>query len=44
MATSSVEPHPQLPLDDYRRYGRQMILDGFGLQGKRGLFVLPFTL
>lgn len=23
----------QLSLDDYRRYGRQMILDGFGLQG-----------
>ncbi|KAF8920113.1 hypothetical protein CPB85DRAFT_1211772 [Mucidula mucida] len=24
----------QLPLDDYRRYGRQMILDGFGLEGQ----------
>lgn len=23
-----------LALDDYRRYGRQMILDGFGLSGK----------
>ncbi|KAJ8072579.1 hypothetical protein PM082_016138 [Marasmius tenuissimus] len=23
-----------LPLDDYRRYGRQMILDGFGLGGQ----------
>jgi molybdopterin/thiamine biosynthesis adenylyltransferase len=23
-----------LDLDDYRRYGRQMILDGFGLQGE----------
>ncbi|KAL0954710.1 hypothetical protein HGRIS_003664 [Hohenbuehelia grisea] len=23
-----------LPLDDYRRYGRQMILDGFGLPGQ----------
>jgi len=22
-----------LELDEYRRYGRQMILDGFGLQG-----------
>ncbi|KAI1786774.1 hypothetical protein LXA43DRAFT_1032466 [Ganoderma leucocontextum] len=33
MAASSVDPQPQLPLDDYRRYGRQMILDGFGLQG-----------
>lgn len=22
-----------LPLEDYKRYGRQMILDGFGLQG-----------
>ena len=22
-----------LPLDDYQRYGRQMILDGFGLPG-----------
>lgn len=33
MATS-VEQKLPLPLDDYRRYGRQMILDGFGLQGK----------
>jgi adenylyltransferase/sulfurtransferase len=24
----------ELPLQDYRRYGRQMILDGFGLSGK----------
>jgi molybdopterin/thiamine biosynthesis adenylyltransferase len=24
-----------LPLDDYKRYGRQMILDGFGLSGKK---------
>ena len=24
---------PTLPLDDYRRYGRQMIIDGFGLPG-----------
>ncbi|KAI0364751.1 hypothetical protein BV20DRAFT_1125413 [Pilatotrama ljubarskyi] len=32
--TSSVEPQPQLPLGDYRRYGRQMILDGFGLEGQ----------
>ncbi|KAI0833755.1 hypothetical protein BC628DRAFT_1307797 [Trametes gibbosa] len=31
---ASVEPQPQLPLGDYRRYGRQMILDGFGLQGQ----------
>lgn len=23
-----------LSLDDYRRYGRQMILDGFGLSGE----------
>lgn len=23
-----------LPLDDYKRYGRQMILDGFGLPGE----------
>lgn len=23
-----------LPLEDYKRYGRQMILDGFGLPGK----------
>lgn len=23
----------ELHLDDYRRYGRQMILDGFGLPG-----------
>ena len=34
MAASSVEPQPQLPLEDYRRYGRQMILDGFGLDGR----------
>ncbi|KAI0667802.1 hypothetical protein C8Q78DRAFT_1081688 [Trametes maxima] len=34
MASLSVEPQPQLPLEDYRRYGRQMILDGFGLQGQ----------
>ncbi|KAI3604569.1 molybdenum cofactor synthesis 3 [Moniliophthora roreri] len=26
-----------LPLADYRRYGRQMILDGFGLEGQLGL-------
>lgn len=25
-----------LPLGDYKRYGRQMILDGFGLQGAYG--------
>ncbi|RPD54292.1 hypothetical protein L226DRAFT_516044 [Lentinus tigrinus ALCF2SS1-7] len=30
----SVEPAPQLSLEDYRRYGRQMILDGFGLEGQ----------
>ena len=30
---TSVELTPQLPLEDYRRYGRQMILDGFGLEG-----------
>ena len=29
----AVAPEPKLPLDDYRRYGRQMILDGFGLDG-----------
>ncbi|KAH9902517.1 hypothetical protein C8Q73DRAFT_633504 [Cubamyces lactineus] len=35
MPTSySVEPQPQLPLPDYRRYGRQMILEGFGLEGQ----------
>ncbi|EJF56497.1 hypothetical protein DICSQDRAFT_150395 [Dichomitus squalens LYAD-421 SS1] len=34
MAASSVEPQPSLPLEDYRRYGRQMILDGFGLEGQ----------
>ncbi|KAI9056820.1 hypothetical protein FKP32DRAFT_1415841 [Trametes sanguinea] len=34
MASSSVEPPPSLPLPDYRRYGRQMILDGFGLDGQ----------
>jgi len=26
-----------LHLDDYKRYGRQMILDGIGLPGKRSL-------
>jgi len=26
-----------LPLDDYQRYGRQMILDGFGLPGMDAL-------
>ncbi|RXW17828.1 hypothetical protein EST38_g8018 [Candolleomyces aberdarensis] len=26
-----------LPLEDYKRYGRQMILDGFGLQGQINL-------
>ncbi|KAH9933670.1 uncharacterized protein BXZ73DRAFT_46213 [Epithele typhae] len=31
---ASVEPIPELPLEDYRRYGRQMILDGFGLPGQ----------
>ncbi|KAI0636161.1 hypothetical protein C8Q77DRAFT_1155867 [Trametes polyzona] len=31
---SFVEPQPQLPVEDYRRYGRQMILDGFGLDGQ----------
>ncbi|TFK86712.1 hypothetical protein K466DRAFT_663574 [Polyporus arcularius HHB13444] len=33
-ASPFVEPAPQLPLEDYRRYGRQMILDGFGLGGQ----------
>ncbi|OSC98554.1 hypothetical protein PYCCODRAFT_1439250 [Trametes coccinea BRFM310] len=37
MASSSVEPPPSLPLQDYRRYGRQMILDGFGLDGQSKL-------
>ncbi|CDO77184.1 hypothetical protein BN946_scf184705.g9 [Trametes cinnabarina] len=37
MASSSVEPSPSLPLEDYRRYGRQMILDGFGLEGTLGV-------
>jgi len=26
-----------LPLQDYQRYGRQMILDGFGLPGRPNL-------
>ncbi|TEB34439.1 hypothetical protein FA13DRAFT_1481490 [Coprinellus micaceus] len=30
------ETYP-LPLEDYKRYGRQMILDGFGLQGQVNL-------
>ena len=33
-SSANVEPEPQLPLEDYRRYGRQMILDGFGLDGR----------
>ncbi|KAI8969851.1 hypothetical protein BD414DRAFT_253186 [Trametes punicea] len=37
MAFLSVEPQPSLPLADYRRYGRQMILDGFGLDGQQRL-------
>ncbi|KAI0353810.1 hypothetical protein OH77DRAFT_1457885 [Trametes cingulata] len=32
--TASVQPQPPLPLGDYRRYGRQMILEGFGLEGQ----------
>ncbi|KII89613.1 hypothetical protein PLICRDRAFT_39723 [Plicaturopsis crispa FD-325 SS-3] len=31
---SPVMESQTLPLDDYRRYGRQMILDGFGLPGQ----------
>ncbi|KAF5341982.1 hypothetical protein D9611_001680 [Ephemerocybe angulata] len=30
-------PEYPLPLEDYKRYGRQMILDGFGLQGQVNL-------
>jgi hypothetical protein len=30
---SIATPDLRLPLQDYRRYGRQMILDGFGLPG-----------
>lgn len=26
----------QLLLEDYGRYGRQMIMDGFGLPGEKG--------
>lgn len=33
----------ELQLDDYQRYGRQMILDGFGLPGSF-LFYLVFYL
>lgn len=33
-----VEPQPELPLGDYRRYGRQMILDRFGLEGPFNIF------
>lgn len=31
-----------LPLQDYRRYGRQMIIDGLGLPGKLLLEYAPF--
>jgi hypothetical protein len=34
MASSS-----PLALDDYRRYGRQMILDEIGLEGVRGAWL-----
>ncbi|KAI0926409.1 hypothetical protein AcW1_008592 [Taiwanofungus camphoratus] len=34
MANILSEGSPGLPLEDYRRYGRQMILDGFGLPGQ----------
>lgn len=30
----------QLPLSDYMRYGRQMILEGFGLQGMCSFIIL----
>lgn len=33
-----------LPLNDYRRYGRQMILDGFGLPGQESGPCLNITL
>ncbi|KAG8817429.1 Urmylation protein [Serendipita sp. 401] len=29
-----MEKNDKLPIGDYRRYGRQMILDGFGLEGQ----------
>jgi hypothetical protein len=34
-----------LPMDllEYRRYGRQMILDGFGLSGMTGLTIVCLT-
>jgi hypothetical protein len=31
--TTHVMTASSLPLDDYKRYGRQMILDGIGLPG-----------
>ncbi len=34
----------QLPLDDYRRYGRQMILDGFGLEGVERVSIADLVL
>jgi adenylyltransferase/sulfurtransferase len=33
-STTPVCPSDQLSLDEYKRYGRQMILDGFGLPGQ----------
>lgn len=32
-STQSITMTSSLSLDEYQRYGRQMILDGFGLQG-----------
>lgn len=33
MASSPTPEFPPLDLPEYKRYGRQMILDGFGLEG-----------
>jgi hypothetical protein len=43
---SSVEGLSDLPMDllEYRRYGRQMILDGFGLSGMINLMDLSLLL
>lgn len=37
MASSPTPEFPPLDLPEYKRYGRQMILDGFGLEGQQKL-------
>jgi hypothetical protein len=48
MAEREMQPPPpldrKLALDDYLRYGRQIILDGFGLPGQLQNRFLAFVL